>query len=263
MQFFDDLKGKRAVITGASGVIGEWIVATLEEAGCHLCLTDMDQAGLDRLAASHALGAEGFTHTADLTQESSIVALVDAVGARWGAPDILVNNAGIYPSGFLLDISTADFDRIFSINLRAPFITTQRFATQMVRRSLPGSIINISSGASRKMRSTVVPYCTSKTALDRLTKGFAIELAEYGIRVNTLEPGFAAGSTVSDLTQDHIANTVAAIPLGRPSSRQDVGNALLYLASDASDYVTGSTLTVDGGNSIGSLAVHQAKKKAL
>ena len=107
-----------------------------------------------------------------------------------------------------------------------------------------------------------MPYCTSKTALDRLTKGFAVELAEFGIRVNALEPGFAAGSTVSELTDEHIGNTIAQIPLGRPSSREDVGNGLLYLASDASSYVTGSTLTVDGGNSIGSLAVHQAKKNA-
>ena len=133
----------------------------------------------------------------------------------------------------------------------------------MAKKGVKGSIINISSGASRKMRRTVVPYCTSKTALDRLTKGFAIELAEFGIRANTLEPGFAAGSTVSPLTDDHVRNTVAQIPLGRPSSREDVGNALLYLASDASAYVTGSTLTVDGGNSIGALAVHQSKKNPL
>ena len=113
------------------------------------------------------------------------------------------------------------------------------------------------------MRRTVVPYCTSKTALDRLTKGFGVELAEFGIRVNALEPGFAAGSKVSDLTEAHIRSTISQIPLGRPSSREDVGNALLYLASDASAYVTGATLTVDGGNSIGSLAVHQDKKNPL
>jgi len=147
--------------------------------------------------------------------------------------------------------------------LRAPFVVTRRIATQMIQRKVKGSIINISSGASLKMRSTVVPYCTSKTALDRLTKGFAVELAEFGIRVNALEPGFAPGSTVSELTDDHIKNTVAAIPMGRQSTHQDVGNGILYLASDASSYVTGATLTIDGGNSIGSTAVHQAKKKPL
>jgi 3-oxoacyl-[acyl-carrier protein] reductase len=263
MDFFSDLKGRRAVVTGACGVIGRWLVETLRDAGCDICVTDARGSEAEALVGELSLSEGSFAHAADLTDEASITALAEAIGARWGAADILVNNAGIYPSGFLVDITTEEFDRIFSINLRAPFILTKALAIQMIQKGVRGSVINISSGASRKMRRTVVPYCTSKTALDRLTKGFAVELAEFGIRVNALEPGFAAGSTVSDLTEEHIRNTVAGIPLGRPSSRQDVGNALLYLASDASAYVTGSTLTVDGGNSIGSLAVHQAKKTPL
>ena len=123
---------------------------------------------------------------------------VAEVGRRWGATDVLVNNAGIYPSGFLLDTPTAEFDRIFAVNLRAPFILTKALAIQMIAKGVKGSVINISSGASRKMRRTVVPNCTSKTALDRLTKGFAIELAEFGIRVNALEPGFMPGSAISE-----------------------------------------------------------------
>jgi 3-oxoacyl-[acyl-carrier protein] reductase len=209
------------------------------------------------------VSANSFTWVADLTDEASINSLIAEVGKRWGAADVVVNNAGIYPSGFLLDISTADFDRIFSINLRAPYLLTKGLALQMIAQKRPGSVINISSGASRKMRKTVVPYCTSKTALDRLTKGFAIELAEFNIRVNALEPGFAAGSAVSALTDTHIQKTVGSIPLGRSTSRTDVGNGLLYLASNASSYVTGSTLTIDGGNSIGSMDVHQEKKTQL
>ena len=263
MDFFSDIAGKRAVVTGACGVVGRWIAASLREAGAELCLTDTDDQALQAYAAELGLGGASFTLAADLTDEASINRLVNAIDEHWGAADILVNNAGIYPSGFLLDISTQDFDRIFAVNLRAPFILTKGVALQMVAKGIKGSVINISSGASRKMRRTVVPYCTSKTALDRLTKGFAIELAEFGIRVNALEPGFAAGSAVSSLTDEHVANTIAAIPLGRPSSPSDVANGLLYLASEASAYVTGATLTIDGGNSIGSLAVHQAKKHPL
>ncbi len=263
MDYFSDLAGKRVVITGACGVIGRWITQAFEQAACVLCLTDMQEDGLHALASQSTLGQNGFVWAADLTDEASIEALVAQVGERWGAADVLVNNAGVYPSGFLLDITTREFDRIFDINLRAPFILTRGLARQMVQHKVKGSVINISSGASRKMRSTVVPYCTSKTALDRLTKGFAIELAEYGIRANTLEPGFAAGSSVSALTQTHIEKTVAAIPLGRSTSLADVRNGLYYLASEASSFVTGSTLTIDGGNSIGSTEVHQAKKKAL
>jgi 3-oxoacyl-[acyl-carrier protein] reductase len=248
---FDDIKGKRALVTGACGVIGKWIAETLHEAGATLALTDAKGDDLEAFAKTLGLGGDSFCKAADLTDEASIKALTAEIGTRWGAVDILVNNAGIYPSAFLLDTPTEEFDRIFSINLRAPFILSRELATQMVRKGVKGSIINISSGASRKMRRTATVYSTSKTALDRLTKGFAVELAEYGIRSNALEPGFAAGSTVSDLSEAHIRNTVAQIPLGRPSSREDVGNALLYLASDASSYVTGATLTVDGGGSIG------------
>ena len=263
MDFFSDLTGKRVVITGACGIIGRWIVQTFQQAGCAVCLTDAREAELQAQASEAKLDNSSFAFAADLTDESSIDSLVAEVGRRWGAADVLVNNAGVYPSGFLLDISTEEFDRIFSINLRAPYLLTKGIALQMIQKQVKGSIINISSGASRKMRRTVVPYCTSKTALDRLTKGFALELAEFGIRANTLEPGFAAGSTVSALSESHVKNTIAAIPLGRPTSPNDVGNGLLYLASSASAFVTGSTLTIDGGNSIGSMDVHQAKKNPL
>ncbi len=260
---FPDLAGKRVVVTGACGVIGRWIGQSFSAAGAHLCLTDLHQSELETLAKTLDLGGEGLVCAADLSDETSIGTLVAEVGRRWGATDVLVNNAGIYPSGFLLDTPTAEFDRIFAVNLRAPFILTKALAIQMIAKGVKGSVINISSGASRKMRRTVVPYCTSKTALDRLTKGFAIELAEFGIRVNALEPGFMPGSAVSELTPSHIQRTVAAIPLGRPTSASDVGSGLYYLASDASSYVTGATLTIDGGNSIGSMEVHQDKKSPL
>lgn len=263
MDFTQELKGRRVVVTGACGVVGGWIVDTFARAGATLCLTDGNAQALEALAATVPLGAEGFARAVDLTDAAAIEALAGEVGARWGAAEVLVNNAGVYPSGFLLDIDAAEWDRIMGVNLRAPFLLTRALARQMVAREVKGSIINISSGASRRMRRTVVPYCVSKTALDRLTKGFAIELAEYGIRVNALEPGFVPGSTASPLPEAHVRATVAGIPLGRASSPQDVGNALVYLASSASAYMTGGTMTVDGGNSIGSLAVHQDKKSAL
>jgi 3-oxoacyl-[acyl-carrier protein] reductase len=263
MDIFSDLAAKRVVVTGACGVVGRWIVDAFRNAGCDLCLTDARQDDLKADTAKFVLGDNSFSWAADLTQDASIDALVAEVGRRWGAADVLVNNAGIYPSGFLLDTSASEFDRIFAVNLRAPFLLTKGIATQMIRAGVKGSIINISSGASRRMRRTVVSYCTSKTALDRLTKGFALELAEFGIRVNALEPGFAAGSSVSKLSASHVNKTIASIPLGRATSPEDVSSGLLYLASAASAYVTGATLTIDGGNSIGSLEVYQDKKSPL
>src|SRR4029077_10989676 len=124
-----------------------------------------------------------------------------------------------------------EWDRIIGVNLRAPFLISRGFAKLMITFRIKGSIVDVSSGASRKMRRTVAPYCLSKTALDRLNKGFAIELAEFGIRVNVVEPGFAPGSTASPLTPDHVKATMAQIPLGRVSVPSDTPDAILFLCS--------------------------------
>ncbi|MEZ2218966.1 SDR family NAD(P)-dependent oxidoreductase [Rhizobium sp. RCC_161_2] len=262
VDFSEDFKGKRVVVTGAAGIFGGWIAQAFANAGAHVLMTDKDPARLGATTESLA-GSGHLQFAADLTSDADIEALLAYVAENWGAADVLVNNAGIYPSGFLLDINADDWDKIFGINLRAPFLLSQGIARQMIDQGVKGSIINISSGAARKMRRSVVPYCVSKTALDRLNKGLAIELAEFGIRVNIVEPGFAPGSEVSHLTQEHIDSVLGNIPLGRPSQPTDAANAVLFLASDAAAYITGSTLATDGGNSIGSLAVYQAKKKPL
>ena len=258
-----EFAGRGVVVTGATGIYGTWIADAFARAGAKLCLTDRSEDALEhRLAA--AGGAKGsFAHAAELTDDAALAGLVAAIGERWGSADVLINNAGVYPSGFLLDIEPEEWDRIMDVNVRVPFVLTRLVARQMIAAERPGCVINISSGAARKMRRSVVPYCLSKTALDRLTKGFALELAEYGIRVNAVEPGFAAGSTASPLTASHVEQTTAGIPLGRASEPGDAAGAVLYLCSDAAAYVTGTSIAVDGGNSIGSLLVHQEKKRAL
>ena len=258
------LAGKVSVVTGATSGIGRGIAEHFAALGSNVVVHGRDRAdGLETVRRVKAAGSDAEYFDGDLTSEEVCRSVIRFAVERFGGLDILVNNAGDTGRGDLEHIAVDRWDTILAVNLRAPFILTRGIARQMIEKGTKGSVINISSGAARKMRRTVVPYCTSKTALDRLTKGFAIELAEFGIRVNALEPGFAAGSSVSNLTDEHINNTIAAIPLGRPSAPSDVANGLLYLASDASSYVTGATLTIDGGNSIGSLAVHQAKKHPL
>ncbi len=262
MNFGTEFQGRNVVVTGALGVFGRGLAQSFADAGANVCATDIDGPALDAFAAE--LGTEGsFGHACDLRDAAGIDALVAEIGARWGAADVLVNNAGVYPSGFLLDTDAEEWDRILDINLRAVHLLTRGIATQMIGAARKGSVINISSGAARKMRLTAAPYSLSKTALDRLTKGYALELARYGIRVNALEPGFAAGSTASPLTDEHIARVTASMPLGRASTIGDVAPAAFYLASEAASFVTGATLTVDGGNSIGSMDVYQDKKDPL
>ena len=257
------LKDKKVVITGSYGIFGVWFAEAFAAEGARLCLTGSRMSKLEAMAARLKVPAPPLLITADLRKEKEISALADQVEKAWGWADILINNAGVYPSSFLLDMSADDWDKIMDVNLRAPFLLSRAFALLMIRNEVKGAILNISSGASRKMRATSVGYCVSKIALDRLGLGFALELAEYGIRVNNLEPGFAPGSASTPLSDVHTANVLAGIPLGRASGPLDAATAALFLCSDAASFITGATLAVDGGNSAGSRVVHQAKKHAL
>ncbi len=252
MNFESEFQGKRVVITGAAGIMGRSLAKAFREAGAELCLTDRSTDGLPDFAVA-----------ADLTSDEGLAHLLDQVRQRWGAPDVVINNAALYPSSFLLDMEVADWDRIMSVNVRAPFVLMRGFCLQMIEAEVKGNFVNISSGAARKMRRTAVTYCMSKTALDRMTKGFALEVAEFGIRVNALEPGFAAGSAVSSLSQEHIDRVMAAIPLGCETAPEDVGQSALFLASSAAKNITGTSLAVDGGNSAGTMDVYQDKKRPL
>jgi 3-oxoacyl-[acyl-carrier protein] reductase len=252
MSIRSEFENKGVVITGAAGVFGRWIAAAFAREGAKLCLSDMRLDALEALAGELGLDpSRTVLHRTELTDEASILDLAASVKAAWGAPDILINNAGVYPKAGLLGLQAAEWDRIFSVNLRAPFLLSREFANLMIGANVKGSIINISSGASRQMRNGSVPYCTSKTALERLTKGFALELAPYGIRVNAVEPGFAPGSAVSPLSEDYVQRMTARIPLGRTSGPDDAPQAILFLASSQASFVTGAVLSVDGGNSIG------------
>ncbi len=248
-----DFRGRRVVITGAVGVHGRWIAAAFARAGATLCLSDLRGEGLAPLVTELGLdSAVTLTHATDLRKETSIAELAALVGRAWGAADILVNNAGLYPrTGVLQELDCETFDRIMDVNVRAPFLMVRVFAKQMIAHGIKGSIVNIGSGAARRMVAGSVTYCTSKAALERLSKGQALELAPLGIRVNVVEPGFAAGSEVSSLPADYVARMEARIPLGRSSGPDDASGAVLYLCSPAAAFITGAVLAVDGGNSIG------------
>jgi 3-oxoacyl-[acyl-carrier protein] reductase len=244
-------QARKVVVTGACGVFGRWIAAAFAREGAALCLTDRDAGELEATRDALGLPADTLLHAADLLDAASIAGLAGTVAERWRAPDILVNNAGVYPRAPLLDLDVAEWDRILGVNLRAPFLMTQAMARLMIAGQVKGSVVVISSGAARQMRNGSVPYCTSKTAVERLAKGFALELAPYGIRVNVVEPGFAPGSRVSQLTEEYVERMKARIPLGRTSGPEDAPGAIMYLCSPEASFITGAVLSVDGGNSIG------------
>lgn len=244
---------KRVVITGACGVFGQRIANAFANVGAQVCLSD-NRGDQLRQVCEQLAGTGHMVHETELTDADSIDHLVDTVAEAFGAADIVINNAGVYPFGLLLDLPVEEWDRIFDVNLRAPFLVARGFAQLMIARNVEGSIINIGSGAARNMRASTVHYCTSKTALDRLTKGLSIELASLGIRVNCVEPGFAPGSEVSLLSDEHVKNVVGHVPLGRASGTMDAPAAIMFLCSKDASFITGATLSVDGGNSIAAAA---------
>jgi 3-oxoacyl-[acyl-carrier protein] reductase len=246
-----EFKDKKVVVTGAAGIYGGWIATAFARQGARLCLSDMRQDKLAQFAGGLDT-AETLLHGTDLTDSAAIADLAALIGREWGAPDIVVNNAGVYPrTGPLIDLDEREFDRIMSVNVRAPFLVTRDLARLMVARGQGGAVVNIGSGAARQMPTGSVTYCMSKTALERLSKGQALELAPHGIRVNVVEPGFAPGSDFSHLPDDYVERMKARIPLARTSNPQDAPAAVLFLCSEAASYITGAVLSVDGGNSIG------------
>lgn len=240
-------QGARVLITGAAGIYGKWFADAFAREGARLLLSD-NRAG--SLAATAAAFPQAITHATELTDAASLADLAALVAREWGAPDIVLNNAGIYPGKPLLETANDDYDAMFDINCRAPFIIARDMARLMVAAGVKGNIVMIGSAASRRMRPSRVLYCTSKTTLERLTKGFALELAPMGIRVNMVEPGFAAGSEVSPLSDKHIAEMTAGIPLGRLIRPEEAAEAVMFLCGPAASFITGAVLAVEGGNSI-------------
>ncbi|HEY0247875.1 MAG TPA: SDR family oxidoreductase [Gryllotalpicola sp.] len=237
------------VITGAGGVIGRWLARAFAADGAELVLVDARREALDAAIAAEAPGAVGCC--VDLTSAGGRKQLVSVVAGLWGSADVLVNNAGVYPHEDLLKTSDEEMHRIFAINVEAPFALTRELAAQMIACGTRGAVINISSGAATVPAAGGGCYAASKAALEMFTRVFALELAPHGIRVNTVQPGFAPGSEVSELDEGYIARMSATIPLGRVSGPGDASAAVRFLASDDASFITGATIAVDGGRTAG------------
>jgi len=240
------LDGKRALVSGAGRGIGLAAAAALAEAGAHVTLAARTRGEIEDAAA--AIRARGQSTEALALDVTDLAAVQDAV-ARAAPFEILVNNAGTNRPAPFTQVTVEDFDAIFAINVRAAFFMAQAVARALVAAGRPGSIINISSqmghvgGARRSL------YCASKHAMEGFTKAMAIELAPHKVRVNTLGPTFVE----TPLTRPFFENekfrneVLAKIKLGRLGQVEDLTGAVVFLASDASALMTGTSLVVDGG----------------
>jgi NAD(P)-dependent dehydrogenase (short-subunit alcohol dehydrogenase family) len=242
-----DLTGKVVVVTGAGRGIGRAIAEGLARHGARVVLAGRTETTLADAAA--AIGERAGIHAADVSREADVLALRDAALARHGRIDVLVNNAGINPIFRDIDrISLDDWQSIIDINLTGTFLCCKHLGGVMVEQGA-GSIINISSVAGHVGLLRSVPYCASKGGVEMLTRALALDWAKRGVRINTLAPGWVDTDLTHGLLEHdtHGRRLLDHTPMGRFATPGDMVGAAVFLASDASAYMTGQSLLIDGG----------------
>ena len=246
-----DLQGRIALVTGAAQGIGRAIAMELASAGATLALVDMNEAKLAETAAElAATGATAAAFTMNVSSEESIEAGAKAILGKFGKVEILVNNAGITRDNLMLRMKRADWDSVLGINLTGAFLLTQALLGPMLKNRW-GRIVNIASVVGRTGQAGQVNYSASKAGLIGFTRSLAREVASRNITVNAVAPGYIETPMTAVLNEQQNAAMIAAIPLGRRGTPQDVAQAVKFLASDAASYITGHVLDVNGGMFMG------------
>jgi 3-oxoacyl-[acyl-carrier protein] reductase len=240
-------KDRIAVITGASRGIGRSIALALAAKGATIVAVDMDQAATDAVVAElKAAGGKALGVVGNVTVPADAERMIDAAMEAFGRVDILVNNAGITRDGLLVRMKDEDWDAVLTVNLKGAFLCT-RAASKVMTKQRYGRIINIASVVGQMGNAGQANYCASKAGLIGLTKSNARELAKRSITVNAVAPGFIATAMTDALSDKVRAELTAQIPLERLGSADDIANAVVFLAGEASGYITGHVLSVNGG----------------
>jgi 3-oxoacyl-[acyl-carrier protein] reductase len=238
------LDGKKALVTGATGGIGEAIARALHGAGAVVALHGTRQEKLSALSSE--LGERVLVMPADLADRDAVKALGQRAESELGGVDILVNNAGITRDGLFVRMSDKDWDDVLEVNLGSVFRLTREIAYPMMRRRF-GRIINITSVVGVTGNPGQANYCAAKAGIIGLSKSLAQEIASRNVTVNCIAPGFIASAMTDKLNDKQKEAIMAAIPMKKMGAGADIAAAALYLASEAAGYVTGQTLHVNGG----------------
>lgn len=243
------LTDRVAVVTGGGGGLGRAFALALADAGAKVAAADRDSAGAAETAALvQAAGGDAVGLTVDVSDQASTEAMAAAVVGRWGRVDVLVNNAGVY--GTLVrrpffEITSDEWDLVMSVNLKGAWLAARAVFPAM--REQGGSIVNISSATFYSGSPMWAHYVASKGGIIGLTRAMAREAGDYGVRVNAIAPGFTLTDASLGIMPDAATYGVTRGAIKRAQQPDDLVGALLFLASDASDFVTGQTMIVDGG----------------
>ncbi|MBS3977871.1 MAG: glucose 1-dehydrogenase [Syntrophomonadaceae bacterium] len=242
------LKGKVALVTGGGRGLGKGIALGLAGAGADVVVAARSADELAETAKElKDLGTDSASYQLDMLNVTEIRNMVDWVAEKYGTLDILVNGAGINVRKPTVEMTEADWDRVLGVNLKGVFFASQAAAKVMLQKG-KGRIINVASLSAIMGIPTIVPYCSSKGGLVQMTKGMAVEWAPK-INVNAIGPGYFRTAMTEELFQREgwEQNALRRIPQGKTGSPSDLAGAAVYLASEASDYVTGQVIYVDGG----------------
>jgi sorbose reductase len=244
-----ELHDKNALVTGASSGIGKQVALAYAQAGAAVAIAARHHEPLQEVAAEIVAGGGTAVPIAcDVTQPELVAGMVNRVDDALGGIDIAVCNAGIIAFDSVLDMPLEDFQRIQNTNVNGVFLTAQAAAKAMISRERAGSIITTASMSGHIVNTPqpVGHYCASKAAVIQLTKAMAVELAPHNIRVNSVSPGYIQTELVEPYVE-YQASWKPKIPLGRLGRPEELVGIYLYLASDASSYMTGSDIVIDGG----------------
>jgi NAD(P)-dependent dehydrogenase (short-subunit alcohol dehydrogenase family) len=249
------LSGRTAIVTGGAKGIGRHYSLALAAEGARVMIADIADGTevAAEIAAKHGVNSVA-SAVADVSDEASVKTLVAATMARFGKIDVLVNNAALYAplqETKCTEIEAELWDQVMAVNLRGPFLMVKHVAPHMTAQGY-GKIINIGSGTAFRGIPWMLHYVTTKGGIMAFTRALARELGEHGIRVNTLAPGFTLSDTVMSENPGHVQTArdraIQSRSLRRDEHPQDLLGALVFLASSDSDFITGQTLAVDGGN---------------
>lgn len=243
---FDELQGKVALITGSGRGIGKGIAEKLADHGCKIIVNDINQETAEATAKElGGKGVETFAHACDISNADQVKGFVDASVEKFGGIDILINNAGITMDTLFLRMSQEQWQKVIDINLTGTYLVTQS-VIKVMSKAKSGNIINISSIA-RHGNVGQANYSASKAGVVGFTNAIASEFSRRGIRANTVAPGFISTPMTEAMPDKAREAVLAAIPLGRAGLPDDIANAILFLASDLSSYITGQVIDVNGG----------------